>query len=94
MTAGTVLTIVLNDRTAEMTPKAAAAARTAMEGIDGGIVVVDNDGRDGSFEAMEAHVARAGWGQARRVRVIQSGNNGGFGAGNNAGIRTGLMDGS
>ncbi|HCQ64033.1 MAG TPA: glycosyl transferase [Rhodobacteraceae bacterium] len=94
MSTATVLTIVLNYRTADMTLKAAEAARTAMAGIDGGIVIVDNDSQDGSFDAMSAHVAAAGWGQGGRVRVIQSGVNGGFGAGNNVGIRAGLADGS
>ena len=90
----TVLTIVLNYKTAEMTLRSVAAARVAMEGIAGGIVVVDNDSQDGSFEAMSAHVAREGWDADGRVRVIQSGRNGGFGAGNNFGIRAGLPGGT
>ena len=48
----TVLTVLLNWRTPEMTLKAAAAAERAMEGIAGGIVVVDNDSGDGSYEQM------------------------------------------
>ncbi len=84
----TVLTVLLNWRTAEMTLKAAAAAERAMEGIAGGIVVVDNDSQDGSYEglsdALRDHV---------RFRVVQSGHNGGFGAGNNVGMRLGLPGG-
>ena len=84
-----VLVVILNWRTAPMTLKSAAAAVTAMEGVAGAITIVDNDSQDGSFEALVA--GTAGW---PRVRVIQSGRNGGFGAGNNVGIRAGLPDGS
>lgn len=85
----TVLCVILNWRTAEMTLKAAQAAMVAMEGVDGAITLVDNDSGDGSFETMQQ--AAAGW---PRVRVLQSGRNGGYGAGNNFGIRAGLPDGS
>ncbi len=87
----TVLTVILNWRTPGMTLRAAEAALRAMEGIDGGIVLVDNDSGDGSEEAFRHAVAERGW---DRVRVIQSGRNGGFGAGNNAGIRAGLPGGA
>ena len=86
-----VLTVLLNWRSAEMTVQALAAAMVAMEGIAGGITVVDNDSGDGSEDRLRAEVAARGWGD--RVRVIQSGVNGGFGAGNNVGIRAGLPDG-
>jgi hypothetical protein len=82
-----VLCIILNWRTAEMTARAVEAAITAMQGIDGAITVVDNDSQDGSYEALSA----AGW---PGVRVLQAGRNGGFGAGNNHGIRAALPDGS
>ncbi len=85
----TVLTVILNWRTPEMTLQALAAARVAMQGIPGAITIVDNDSGDGSEERLRA--ATAGMAD---VRVIQSGRNGGFGAGNNAGIRAGLPDGS
>ncbi len=80
---------MLNWRTPEMTLKAAAAAQRAMTGIAGEIVIVDNASGDGSFEKMQAETA--GW---ERVHVVQSGRNGGFGAGNNAGMRAGLSDGT
>ena len=86
-----LLTIVLNYKTADMTIDAATAARTAMADLPGEIVIVDNDSQDGSFEAISAHVTQQGWDD---TRVIQSGHNGGFGAGNNVGIRAGLADGS
>ncbi|RYI13685.1 MAG: glycosyltransferase, partial [Acetobacteraceae bacterium] len=89
MSGPTVLTVILNWRTAEMTLKSADAAERAMDGIAGGIVVVDNDSGDGSFERMtEALKDRA------RFRVVQSGRNGGFGAGNNVGIKLGLQGGA
>lgn len=87
--APTVLTVILNWRTAAMTLRAVAAAETAMEGIAGPIIVVDNDSGDGSFEILTQALA-----DHPRVRVVQSGRNGGFGAGNNVGIRLGLPDGS
>jgi GT2 family glycosyltransferase len=87
----TVLTVILNWRTPEMTLDSAEAALLAMEGIAGEIVIVDNDSGDGSFEAMMAGVAARGW---TRVHVVQAGRNGGFGAGNNIGIRRGLSDGT
>lgn len=86
-----VLTVLLNYKTPDMTLKAAEAAVTAMDGIAGEITIVDNDSQDGSFEALQAGVAAQGW---DRVRVLQSGKNGGFGAGNNFGIQAGLTDGS
>ena len=85
----TVLTVLLNWRTPEMTLRAADAAEVAMAGIAGSITVVDNDSGDGSFEKMQAALK-----DRPRFRVVQSGRNGGYGAGNNHGIRLGLPDGS
>ncbi|MEE4186978.1 MAG: glycosyltransferase family 2 protein [Roseobacter sp.] len=90
----TVLAIILNYKTAEMTLKCIAAARIAMAGISGAITVVDNDSQDGSFERISAYVTEQGWNVDDQIRVIQSGHNGGFGAGNNVGINAGLPDGS
>lgn len=87
----TVLTVVLNFRTADLTLQAVAAALREMQDLDGAITVVDNNSGDGSFEKISAAVASNGW---SRVRVLQSGHNGGYGAGNNFGIRQGLPDGS
>ncbi len=86
-----LLTVILNWRTPEMTLKSAEAALADMSEIAGEITIVDNDSQDGSFEMLSRAVAERGW---TRVRVLQSGHNGGFGAGNNVGIRAGLSDGS
>ncbi|WP_435257492.1 glycosyltransferase family 2 protein [Thioclava sp. FR2] len=90
-----VLTVILNWRTPEMTMKSVAAAMEAMEGMEGAITVVDNDSQDGSFEKLTAEVAKLDRKEGYpSVNVVQSGWNGGFGAGNNYGIRQGLPDGS
>ena len=94
MRGPSVLTVILNYRTAEMTLRALEAALAAMEGIPGAITVVDNDSRDGSHERIAAAIAAAGWDRDGRARVIAAGRNGGYGAGNNAGIRAGLADGA
>lgn len=86
-----VLAVVLNYRTPDLTLRAVEAALREMEGMAGAVTVVDNDSGDGSYEMLSAEVSARGW---NRVRVLQSGNNGGYGAGNNFGIRHGLSDGS
>ncbi|MCP5088037.1 MAG: glycosyltransferase family 2 protein [Rhodobacteraceae bacterium] len=90
MAEPTLLTIILNYRTPDMTMQALEAALREMEGLNGEVVVVDNDSQDGSFEKMSTAVMARG---LVNVRVVQSGRNGGFGAGNNVGIRTGLSNG-
>lgn len=85
-----LLAILLNYRTAEMTGRAAIAAVRALDGLDAELVIVDNDSGDGSFEHLQSFVTQQGW---PHVRVVQSGHNGGFGAGNNAGAQAGCADG-
>ena len=87
-----VLTVILNWRTPEMSLQSAEAALREMEGIEGTITIVDNDSGDGSEEIMREGVAARGW-EEGRVRVLQSGRNGGYGAGNNFGVRAGLPSG-
>ncbi|MBS0123391.1 glycosyltransferase family 2 protein [Thetidibacter halocola] len=84
-----ILVVLLNWRTADMTLRAAQAARKAMRGLDAELVIVDNDSCDGSEESLRK--ATADWPE---TRVIQSGHNGGFGAGNNVGIRAGMSNGT
>jgi len=86
---GTVLTVILNYRTADMTRRAAEAALVAMDGIAGSVLIVDNDSGDGSY----ARLCEV-FGRHPRVRVIASDRNGGFGAGNNIGMRAGLPGGA
>lgn len=94
MTQPRILTVILNWRTPDMTLRAVASALTAMERLSGEIIIVDNDSGDGSLQQMTEHAQAQGWTDGNRVRVVDSGHNGGFGAGNNHGIRAGLSDGS
>ncbi|MGR3377593.1 glycosyltransferase family 2 protein [Salipiger abyssi] len=89
-----LLVISLNYRTAEMTLRSVQFALREMTGLNAELVIVDNDSGDGSFETMQAALASEPWAQGAPVRLIQSGHNGGFGAGNNVGIRAGWSDGS
>lgn len=84
-----VLTVIVNFRTAEMTLEAVAALVREMEAVPGAAaVVVDNDSGDGSFERLLAGVDAMG--ASDRVRVVQSGHNGGFGYGLNHAVRVAL----
>lgn len=91
MAEPTVLTIILNYRTAGMTLRAAEAARRAMEGVAGQITIVDNASGDGSLEQLREGLEARGWDD---VQLIASPVNGGFGAGNNVAIRARLADGA
>ncbi|MEQ9692715.1 glycosyltransferase family 2 protein [Shimia sp. SDUM112013] len=84
----TLLVVVLNYRTPDMTADAVDAALKEMEELRGHLILVDNDSGDGSFERLQRASQKRGWGD--RVTLVESGHNGGFGAGNNFGIRTGL----
>jgi hypothetical protein len=84
--------IVLNYRTAAMTETAVAALLAELERVPYSHVdLVDNHSQDGSEERLRQAVAERGWGG--RVSVVQTGHNGGFGYGNNAGIRRALASG-
>lgn len=89
MSLPSLLTVILNYKTPDMTLQSAQAALRELEGLDGHVVIVDNDSGDGSFEAIKAELARPEW-PSDRIEVVQSGHNGGFGAGNNFGIRHGM----
>lgn len=89
MSTPSILAVILNYRTPDMTLQSAEVALRALEGLNAELVIVDNDSGDGSFEALEAAVTARQW----PVRVLQSGHNGGFGAGNNFGMRAGLSTG-
>lgn len=83
-----LLCVILNYRTAEMTIDAVRAARRALARVEGHrIDVVDNDSRDRSEETLRAAALRERWND---VEILQTGNNGGFGSGNNYAIRRAL----
>ncbi len=87
-----VLVVLLNYRTAEMTLRAAEAALADMpEG--GELVIIDNASGDGSAGVLANAIAQRGWDAQNRVRLILSDVNGGFGAGNNLGFKAGMSDG-
>jgi N-acetylglucosaminyl-diphospho-decaprenol L-rhamnosyltransferase len=89
-----ILTIILNWRSADMTLRSAEATLAALDGLDAALVIVDNDSQDGSEETLRAAAAGRGWDRGpHQLRVVQAGRNGGYGAGNNAGMRAGLPDG-
>lgn len=83
-----VLVILLNYRTAGMTLRAAHAALADMP-VGSEMVIVDNASDDGSAEVFANEIKEMG----SRVRLILSPVNGGFGAGNNIGLRTKMSDG-
>lgn len=91
MTKPRLLTVLLNYKTPDMTMRAAQSAVTALQGMDADMVIVDNDSGDGSFEALTDFVTAQAW---PHVRVVASGHNGGFGAGNNFGVAAGRADGA
>jgi len=86
-----VQAIILNWRTPDMTIDAVDAALRELARVDGEwcLTVVDNDSQDGSYEKLRKHAEAQGEAWAN-VEVLQSGHNGGFGAGNNFGIRHGM----
>jgi GT2 family glycosyltransferase len=89
----TILIVLLNYKTPDMTLRAADAALRELADLQGELLIIDNDSRDGSFEQLHAAAQDRGWLADNRTRVIASGHNGGFGAGCNVGIRLGLSSG-
>jgi len=84
----TLQAIIVNYRVAGLAVEAVRSLIHDMQGLEGGVTVVDNDSGDGSVEHLERAVRDNGWGD--RVRILPSGRNGGFGFGNNVGIRDAL----
>ncbi len=89
-----VLTIILNYRTPQMTLQAAEAALAEMEDMPGALIIVENGSGDSSWDDLRAGAAERGWTDSQKVRLIRSKVNGGFGAGMNIGMAAGLPDGS
>lgn len=80
--------VIVNYRVARLAVEAVRSLIRDMQDVDGAVTVVDNDSRDDSVEHLERAVRENGWGD--RVRILPSGHNGGFGFGNNVGIRDAL----
>ncbi|HJK95215.1 MAG TPA: glycosyltransferase family 2 protein [Polyangiaceae bacterium LLY-WYZ-15_(1-7)] len=82
-----ILTIIVNFRTPDLAWRAAESADAELGDRDARIVIVDNDSGDGSEEKLRAALAES---DSKRIEVVQSGHNGGFGAGNNVALRAAL----
>lgn len=84
-----LLTVLVNFRTPALTLRAVEALLEATGGMPNAhAVIVENGSADDSLNQLQKGVRSAGW--EARVTVIDSGRNGGFGAGCNVGIRHGL----
>lgn len=79
-----VAAVLLNYRTPELVRAALPPLIEAIDPAQDTVVVVDNDSRDGSYEQISDLVRERDW---KDVRLLQTGANRGFAAGNNAGIR-------
>lgn len=78
--------VILNYRTPDMLLDALATLEEQVALPESVVVVVDNDSQDGSAEKIAAGIEAAGFGDW--ARLVESGRNGGFSAGNNVGIRS------
>ncbi|MCU9837681.1 glycosyltransferase family 2 protein [Ruegeria sp. WL0004] len=94
MTEPTVLTVILNYRTPDLTIRACEAVLRDMQGLSGELIVVDNASGDGSADRLREAAAAQGWNTDSRFRIVESSRNGGFGAGMNLGMLAGLSDGA
>lgn len=84
-----LLAVIVNYKTPQMTLEALSALVRELGAIPGSRgVIVDNDSADGSYEKILEAVASRGW--SNLIEIIRSDRNGGYGYGNNFGIRRGL----
>ena len=83
-----LVAITVNYKTAPGTLQALPSLMAEVAGVDGRVIVVDNDSQDGSYELLCRGAAELP--DPSRVEVVASGRNGGFGFGNNVGIRRAL----
>ena len=87
-----VLVVIVNYRTAAFVVRALASIERSLDELQGGsVMVVDNDSRDGSGEAIRAAIREHGW--ERWASVLRAPVNGGFGYGNNLGYRHSMTTG-
>ncbi len=78
--------VIVNYRTAELVVDCLRSLEPEVAGIAGTrVVVVDNLSGDGSLERLGGAIAAGGWGSWAVVQAAP--RNGGFSAGNNAGLR-------
>lgn len=77
--------VILNYRTPQLVLDCLETLDGQVEPVRDEVVVVDNASEDGSDEAIQAVITARGWGSW--ARVVAADRNGGFSAGNNAGIR-------
>lgn len=86
-----LLIVLINYRTADMTLRALECALDSLHRVEGRcrVALVDNDSGDGSFEQLQKVVEQKGW--TDRVELIQTGHNGGFAYGVNAGALPALQ---
>lgn len=79
-----ILAVVLNYRTPELSLQAAISAHEDLDSDLDHVVIVDNDSPDDSVEKIQKGLSEGGF---SRIELVRSGENGGFAAGNNVGIR-------
>ena len=79
-----IAVVILNYRTPKLVTDCLESLAPEMDPARDVAVVVDNESGDGSSEAIRAWIETKGNGA---MRVVDAGENGGFAAGNNAGIR-------
>ena len=80
-----VLVVVVNYRTPKLVVDSLGALQHEVEQIgDMHVVVTDNDSGDGSVEIIQSAIEANGWDWCTLIPLT---HNGGYGAGNNAGIR-------
>jgi hypothetical protein len=84
----TVTVIIVNYRSAKLVGELLGSMAGRDRGWPYRVVVVDNASGDGSVEAMRVKVAELGMGDS--VQILDSGQNRGFGAGNNFGAAAAL----
>lgn len=89
-----ILTVILNFRTPDLTLRAATAALADLPGDADEVLVIDNGSGDDSLERLAQGFADRGWDRDPRMRLVASDRNGGFGAGMNFGMRTGMASGA
>lgn len=94
MSAPHILIALLNYRTPDMTIRAAETALRETASLQTEMIIVDNGSGDDSYAKIAQTAQVRGWTRDHRVRVLGTGRNGGFGAGNNFAFQQGLSDGT